>query len=484
MVKRILSLSLLILVSLATYAGGLLTNTNQHIAYLRNMARQSSTEIDAIYYNPAGLSFLEKDGLHFSINGQSAFQTRTIHTTFPGFQGFGGDATKKYKGEASAPFLPSLFGAYKSGKWTLSGMFGVTGGGGKATFDQGLGSLESMVSLLPMAIKQLDPNSPADKYSFDSYVKGKQIIYGLQFGASYKINEHWSAFGGLRINYVGNQYEGYIRDISMNFFGGDNMVNASTYLKGASVDLANKAAAAAAAGNQALADELAMKAYAANDAADNKVNNKYLDMKQTGWGITPILGVHYHNKKWDVGVKYEFVTRLNLETKSKGNISLYKGDKDVLNIPYDLPSILTVGVGYKVLPTVRLSVGYNHYFDKGAKMADNKNDYIKQGTNEYLAGVEWDVIRWIRLSAGMQRTKYGVSDRYQSDMSFALSSYSFGLGAAFRLAENVRLNVGYFWTNYSDYTKESPKFGMTDLPGTELFSRTNKVFGMGIDFSF
>lgn len=477
------------IVSFATYAGGLLTNTNQHIAYLRNLARQSSTEIDAVYYNPAGLSFLGKDGFHFSLNGQSAFQTRTINTTFgndqfAGFQGFGGNATKRYKGEASAPFLPSIFGVYKTDKWAFSGMFGVTGGGGKATFDNGLGSLESMVSLLPMAIKQLDHSSPADKYSFDTYVRGKQIIFGLQFGASYKINENWSAFGGLRMNYVSNEYEGYIRDISMNFLGGDEMHNASQFLKATSAALALKAEEAKEAGNDALAEGLMKKSLAAGDAATNRVNDKELNMTQTGWGITPILGVHYHNDKWDVGVKYEFVTRLNVETKSRGNISLYKGDQDVLNVPYDLPSILTIGVGYKVLPSLRLSVGYNHYFDKGAKMADNKNEYIKQGTNEYLGGIEWDITSWAQVSAGIQRTKYGVTDRYQSDMSFALSSFSYGLGAAFKLAENVKLNIGYFWTDYSDYTKESPQFGMTNLPGKEVFSRTNKVFGMGIDFSF
>ncbi|MGL5262150.1 MAG: hypothetical protein ACRC9P_07190, partial [Bacteroides sp.] len=63
---------LLLLVSIKTFSGGLLTNTNQHVMYLRYLARQASTSIDGVYFNPAGTVFL-KEGFNFSINGQSAF---------------------------------------------------------------------------------------------------------------------------------------------------------------------------------------------------------------------------------------------------------------------------------------------------------------------------------------------------------------------------------------------------------------------------
>ena len=101
----------LLIVSIPTFAGGLLTNTNQHVLFLRMLARDASTDIDAVYSNPAGLAFME-DGFHLSFNGQSAFQTRTITSTFAPFAGFGGNATKVYKGEASAPFVPSAFAVF------------------------------------------------------------------------------------------------------------------------------------------------------------------------------------------------------------------------------------------------------------------------------------------------------------------------------------------------------------------------------------
>ena len=113
-----------------------------------------------------------------------------------------------------------------------------------------------------------------------------------------------------------------------------------------------------------------------------------------------------------------------------------------------------------------------------------KQHFIKQGTNEYLGGIEWDVCKWAQVSAGMQRTKYGVGDNYQSDMSFAVSSYSYGFGAGFDIAKNLKLNVAYFWTDYDKYTKETPNYGGTGIAGKDVFTRTNKVFGIGLDYKF
>ena len=135
--KRITTLVLsLVTVSIAAMAGGLLHNTNQHIAFMRMMARGASHEIDAVYTNPAGLAFMDHDGWILSLNIQSATQSRDALTTFALFPE--ADHTRLYKGKASAPVIPSLYGAYKKDRWTFSGFFGFTGGGGKCSFDNGL----------------------------------------------------------------------------------------------------------------------------------------------------------------------------------------------------------------------------------------------------------------------------------------------------------------------------------------------------------
>lgn len=477
--KSLISL-LLLIVSISTFAGGLLTNTNQNIAFLRNPARDASIEIDAVYSNPAGLAFLKKNGFHISLNGQSAFQTRTINSTFAPFAAFGGNATKEYKGEASAPFIPSVQAAYKNDKWVFSGSFAVTGGGGKATFNQGLGSFESAVALIPGLLKQNGyPN--VNEYSVDSYMRGKQMIFGLQLGATYKITDYLSAFAGVRMNYVSNGYEGHIRDIQANVGPDGSMVNLNKYFSAASEQASQAAAVAEAAGNTALANQLKVAAATAGAVAE-KTADKNLDCDQTGWGVTPIIGADFKMNKWNIGVKYEFNTKLNVENKTRiDDTGMFK---DGVNTPHDIPSLLTVGVSYEILPVLRASVGYHHFFDTHAKMASDKQNSISQGTNEYLGGIEWDVCKWAQVSAGMQRTKYGLEDDYMSDMSFTTNSYSFGLGAGFKLTEDLKLNVAYFWTNYEDYTKNTDNYNGTGIKGTDVFTRTNKVFGIGLDYRF
>ena len=87
----------MLIVSIPTFAGGLLTNTNQHVAFLRMLARGASIDIDGVYSNPAGLAFLPGDGLYLSLNGQSAYQTTYIDMTFPLFPEDGTDVIIRVK---------------------------------------------------------------------------------------------------------------------------------------------------------------------------------------------------------------------------------------------------------------------------------------------------------------------------------------------------------------------------------------------------
>lgn len=440
------------------YAGGILTNTNQSAHFARMMARDASLQIDAVYTNPAGLVKL-KDGFHFSFTNQSAFQTRTITSTFAPFAGFGGNEEKEFKGDASAPIVPSFQGAYKTGKWVLSGSFAVSGGGGKATFNEGLPSFESMIATLPLAISYM--GVPTDQYSVDAYMRGSSFIYGAQLGGSYAINEMFSAYAGFRLNIVNNHYEGYLKNIRIN--PGGKMMSASDFLN--------------AAGQPGLAEL----------TADREIDNK-----QTGWGISPILGINFNYKKLNVGMKYEFRTSLNLESKTvdgkDGGLAQFKNG---VNTPHDIPALFTVGASYQITPQLMASIGYHHFFDSDADMADDKQQFINGGINEYLAGAEYRINKMFLVSGGVQFTRTGVTDDYQKDLSFSLDSYSIGFGGAVNVSKNVTINIGYFWTSYSDWTIEKDQYSSvagTNPPvyiqGKDVFSRTNKVFAAGVDFSF
>lgn len=483
---------ILFIVSNSTFSGGFLTNTNQNILFLRMLARDASTRIDAVYSNPAGLAFIEGgDGLHLSLNMQSAYQTRKITSTFDPFK-YGeqnvNSSVKLFKGEASAPVVPSFQVAYKSNDWVFSGSFAVTGGGGKATFNTGLASFESIISMLPVFGNSMGVD--INHYDVDSYMEGSQFFYGLQLGVTYRINSYLSAFVGGRMNYVNNNYVGYLRDIKINVPGTENMMLASEVFKGMAAQIPDGAP-----------EELLAKKGLLNAMAE-VTQNKELDCEQTGWGVTPIVGLHLDYKKWNIGVKYELNTNLNVQNDTRINTTGFSAYDPGVNTPHDIPALLTIGVSYEFLPTLRASAGFHHFFDKQADMAGGKQKLLSHGTNEYLAGIEWDVHKLVQISGGMQRTKYGLTDDYMDDVSFVTSSYSFGVGAGIKLAKNLNLNVAYFWTNYENYSRDSDDYNQMNsklqamglpasvvsklpkLSGTDVFTRTNKVFGVGIDYKF
>jgi len=446
--KRSLISIIMLIVSISTFAGGILTNTNQNVAFLRMLARGASIDIDGVYHNPAGLAFLPTDGFYLSLNGQSAYQTRVIDATFPLFPET--NHTRHYKGTASAPFIPSVQAAYKKGNWVISGSFAVGGGGGKASFDSGLPMFDSKVMAgmaantnLQALAQATGASAVSDLYSISSAMEGRQFIYGAQLGFTYKVNDWLAVFGGGRMNYFSGGYEGYLTATLKDIY--------AAYVQNPSL-------------------------YALE-----------LDCDQTGWGLTPLLGADVKLGKWNMGLKYEFMTSLNIENKTKKNsdpdgaLAAYKNG---VNTPNDIPALLTAAVGYEILPTLRASVEYHHFYDKQAGMANDKQKALTGGTNEYLFGVEWDALQRVTVSGGYQRTDYGLADGFQSDTSFSCDSYSLGFGAAVKLSSKMKLNVAYFWTNYSDYTKQQDNYNGLPLAGTDVYSRTNKVFGLGVDYKF
>lgn len=472
-------------------AGGLLHNTNQHIAFNRMMSRGASTEIDAVYTNPAGTAFMKNDGWTLSLNIQSAFQTRDVDATVqtPAGMGLFENDTyhRKYEGDAAAPIVPSVYAAYKTPRWTISGFVGIIGGGGKCTFNNGLplfdvAVMAGLYSQSAQLLQQYPTVAPyfggpitPSQYNIDSYMRGRQFVYGAQLGYAYKINDHFSAFAGIRFNYLTGNYKGHVN------------ATVGSQLAGTMQQVAIAAGPSA----PALAQMLT------NMAGENGLAHIAIDCDQTGWGVTPILSVDYRWRGFTLAAKYEFRTKLNVENSTDlleypaAYESAMEPYKDGVNTPNDLPSILYLAAGYEIIPDkLRASVEYHFYDDKHAKMAGDKQKTLKHGTHEILAGVEWDINKTWTVSAGFQNTDYGLSDEYQSNSSFACDSYSIGLGGAVNVSKHVRINAGYFWTTYTDYKKvmTSENGGYNGisaaLPGQDIYSRSNKVIGVGIDYKF
>lgn len=505
--------------STAAIAGGFLTNTNQSVLFLRNPARDAAIGLDGVYSNPAGVAFMP-EGFHVAFNWQYAHQTRT--TTWDndllklGIKN-NGSSIKQYEGVANAPIIPSLQAAYNKGDWSFQFNFSVPGGGGKCEFDQGIGSFETVVGAITQKLintsnmlnAQLAPLGTSvpnvTGYDVDGYMKGKQFYFGVQLGAAYKLNDNLSVYGGLRLLYGSASYEARLNNIRV--MDGATGITLPEYFEGVSNGITTSIQRAVMAGMAAgLTQEQAMQlpqvqqlqAVGAQLSENAEIlapyaNGMNLKSDQTGWGIAPIIGIDYKTGPFNFAVKYEFKTRMRMKNNSDlPKATVIEAMNKYVNgtsVEEDSPALLSLGAQWSIIDNVRLNLGYHHFYDTDAHWYNDSQKLLDGGTNEYLAGAEWDITPRLTVSGGGQLTRYPLTDAYMNDISFVVDSYSFGLGLTYKVSDAVKLSAAYFQTNYEDYNMNTPKqdmesLGLTIPAGKTSYTRTNRVLGIGCQVDF
>ena len=478
--KRIFTSIALVSLAVVTFAGGLLTNTNQSASFVRNPMRYASLETDAIYFNPAGTAFFN-DGWSFSANWQMIWQDRDVYN--PGKDG------QEFKGSVYVPCMPTLFAAYKTGDWTFSGFFGMPGGGGNAQFEDGLPLFNNLgngfKSLVPLF--NMGGNATGNAYSeFES----TQYLFALQLGAAYRINDNLSVYGGLRTNYTSLSYEGAI-----------------------SIPTAN-----------------------------NAVTPLSLELKQSGIAFAPIIGIDYKVGKFNFAVKYEFravntienetdalnIFGINANKSFNGAVDAVRNNYTALAIAQvmqgygvsqevaagivandattqatingtataagqafgqlaslqdgekfrnDAPAKLSLGASWDITDRVKIMGGYTYYFDKDAKIESlltkaNTMKTLSRNTYEILAGVEYKLTdKWL-LSTGLQFSDFGVNPSYLSDISFIDDSFMVGAGAKYSINDKWDLNFGACYANYAPGTSNTGSY----------YKRKTYNVSVGVDF--
>ena len=457
--KSLIALAVFMMTSGSALAGGILTNTNQSIDFLRNPARDAAIGLDGVYSNPAGVVFMP-EGLHLGINWQYAHQTRTITSTNPVFQmGRKNNATspvKTFEGVANAPFIPSIQIAYNMEHWSLQANLSVPGGGGSCEFENGLGSFESVVGNIAAMLAPMG----AQGYDMDGYMKGRQYYYGITIGAACKVTPNLSLYGGLRMLYGDATYKAKISNIQVKTAQG--YIDFGSYLQ---------TATAAGYGEQVAP----LQKYA------DGVN---LLCNQDGIGFAPIVGVDYKIGKFNFAAKYEFRTQMRMKNESTVNeaseLDAVNKYRDGEKVNEDMPALLTIGAQYSPIDAVRINAGWHHYFDKDASWYNHSQDLLSHNTNEFLLGAEWDTTENLTFSAGGQVTRYGITDEYINDISFVVNSYSIGFGFNYKLSKVVTVKAAYFQTYYTDYDR----IDAANPQIKDSFTRTNRVLGVGCQLDF
>ena len=212
-------------------------------------------------------------------------------------------------------------------------------------------------------------------------------------------------------------------------------------------------------------------------AVAQKIGNDYiLDCSQSGFGVTPIVGVDVNLGNLNLAAKYEFRTKIALENESNNSDNVNKmmpAYADGNKVRSDIPALMTLGAQYS-LSSVRIGAGFHYFWDKCAEGTP-----IKKGDNtwEAILGVEWDLNEKLTLSCGGQRTQYGFDDADMSDINFNTSSYGLSIGGAYKFNQMLKLNVGYTHSFYDEHE-------VLSTVGSDLYTRKSDAVGISLDFTF
>ncbi len=508
MKRNFLVILLLFAMASSSFAGGILTNSNQSTQYIRMLSRNASTQIDAVYFNPAGLMKMD-NGFHIALQNQMIKQTRTITTTNPLLN------NKEFIGDVNAPLFPNAYLVYKMDNVAFSFGFGPNGGGGSATFDKGLPSFEAKIAsgLIP----------PFAGYSADIAFEAQSVFYGFQLGVSWKMGEVFSGYAGARMLPSVNTYSGTIKNISVKLSNGQTMLaspyftTAAAAAQGASTQVQQLITGGA--GNYTLAQvqtanfitstqraqlEAGLASLGLSSAqiaalnmtqvkgafdagvtklTDGAKNTKdvEVDTKATGTGWTPIIGLNINPVEGlNIGLKYEHKTKLGLTNDTKKDDAGLAFLKDKVTVPSDIPGIISAGVGYQFTKKFLASVSFMEYLDKGVDWGNNiygQERTIDHNLWELALGLQYNVVDNFALSLGLLQSTTGVSEQYQSDFSYSNTSNTIGGGFQWNITKNLTFDAGALYTAYKDANKAFSGY-------TETYDKENVVFSFGIGYKF
>jgi len=447
MKTRVVAVIMVLALVQIAFAGGILTNTNQSVQFVRMLSRNASTQIDAVYFNPAGMTQLP-DGFFFAIHSQTIIKEKIITSTFPALN------SSKYQGDTFVPVFPDFYAVYKKDKFAAAFNFSPIAGGGTADFKKGIPDLEQPFSLIPMGVSA--QGIPTTAYSADLAFKGSSIYYGFQVNASYAVTEKVSLSLGGRYNIAKNVYTGSLKNIMINpnmpALGLDgSMIPASAFFT-------------------AIGDPISAAA----------LGDQEVDAEQTGTGITPIVGLNIKlNSKVNIGLKYELATKMELTNKTTKDLIASPQFPDGEKKKYDIPAILAGGISFQVSEPLVISVGGNYYFDKDADWAGHEK-LVDSNTWEYQIGAEYAVNDKFTVSAGFQHTESGVSAAYQSGLSYDLSADAIGAGARVCFNENLALELGGLYTIYKPMDVNASTM---NIPYKVTYDETTWLVAVGLEYA-
>lgn len=494
--KKAFGIILSSLITCEVFAGGVENKTNMSTGYLRNPSRNAECERpEAAFYNIAGTAFL-KEGWYFEIGDQIVFKEYAnelaTNNSFASYE------VKDYKSndETTVFFYPDFDFVYKHDRWSIFLTFGVYAGGGSLSYSEGTSATSLM--FLNGANKL---GSEAAKYGLAA-----NMIKSAQ--ASYQ-NDVTNNFGGSEeaaLQYIQAnpdsplaQAYGIVTKYGSNLDSYEANKNAYETAAGASLKMAQKHSldvTSLTLGGQLGASYLVTPwlslsaayryTYGTQDMvlkcddptfeAINKSNE--ISYQAKGFGQSMVFGIHAKPPVvpgLDLSVQYQTLSRIDYDVDNvKGDVAKFYDITNDSKFRTDLPAVLNLGAGYRILDPLYVSLSFNYYFNDFAHQDSILSSTDYDNSWEIAGGIDYKINKAISLSAGVAYSNQGITDDSNSTFNPVLDSLTIGCGLEITPVDNLTVTASALYAKYYDAdfylegnkTELSKKLWMLSLAAT------------------
>jgi len=414
-------------------------NKGNSIEFLRTMARGASTDADAAFFNPAGLAFIQHEGISFQLANQFIFIHDTIQDSGELLQKFHPDA---YEVDIKTYLYPIAHLAYRRGSWAFFGSFYPISGGAGGRFADGFPTVDG--GFLNMLQSQL---GKVEEYSRKLVFEAVDYALAGSLGAAHRITDKIAVALGYRLTRKITTFNGEMSQIHIKAADWGDL----DYLFPGTMDI---------------------------------------EAEATGWCHAVIAGVHAQpTKKLNIGLKLEYSTPLEINTKNKkfalaepgmnpddpGVREFFKQFLDGYKEKYTEPPSVALGVSYQILPPLKVETGLYYQLNSLAASGGKEKDHVDA---PWLGiGLEYALTPNLLVSVGYGYDQTGRKSTGQKDNDIWLSGHFISGGFAYRIIPALEISAG---SSYS-MALETHSASASVVEGIQTYNGGSVVVGLGVN---
>lgn len=494
----------LTLVTLRGYSSPLLTEEGispVHSAeFVRTQSRNSSTEADAAFYNPAGLAFLQNGGIYISVNSQNTYKLKQSSIGMWGYQGIDTinnlntpmasryQSPSMYLSTAAVAMPSDISFIFKKDNWSVFAAISTLYGQPGATYTQGASLLDRMLIAYNTVLASLRFQQLVNVYS-KSYLKRKEVHIGATVGGTYAITDWVSS--ALAIRYINIQANTKISQTPYAVLLTDGAsVNNFQFPTSINTDVSGHGMGIIVGFDFKPLEQLnvSMRLEYYPPMILNKRTNKFITnpvMAQSGQlnifsdGMAPLIA----NDRINPGGLGNIFNILTMDPATKKNISnKYKAT---------YPPSISAGFSYRIIPSVKIDTSVDITFPRARDLDGREHDWKFVG---YRVGqsIEWNIAKWVVISAGYSYHDFGIRSEKLTDYDDLLPSHTVGAGCTLKPLEFLDITAGGSYSYY--ISSQTRNFGvlMTSVLGNQIaynqqwnqkLSRNDWSVSLGVTFS-